>query len=46
MFAIKKKSHKKSMAEFAKLKTNFVCLGCYFLAVRALYLLVNRKALR
>ena len=37
MFVIKKKSAKKSSAEWAQVKSNFFYLGCYFFAVRALY---------
>jgi len=45
MFVIKKKSQRKSMAEYSQLRTSCMYLGCYFVAIRALYLFVNRKNL-
>jgi len=43
MFVIKKKSAQKSLAEYARLRNSFLCLAGYFVAVRALYLVVNRN---
>ena len=43
MFVIKKKSAKKSTAEWAAVKSNFVYLGCYFFAIRLAYEVCNGR---
>ena len=43
MFVIKKKSAKKASAEWQQVKSNFLYLGCYFLAIRAAYAVCNGK---
>eukprot|EP00631_Chrysoreinhardia_giraudii_P001435 CAMPEP_0197423008 /NCGR_PEP_ID=MMETSP1170-20131217/18847_1 /TAXON_ID=54406 /ORGANISM="Sarcinochrysis sp, Strain CCMP770" /LENGTH=47 /DNA_ID= /DNA_START= /DNA_END= /DNA_ORIENTATION= len=45
MFVIKKKSAQRSVAEFQRIKQAFMYLGGYFVAIRAIYLVVNRRAL-
>lgn len=46
MFVLKRKNAARSKAEFDKIKHAFLYLGGYFVAIRALFLLVNRRTLR
>lgn len=46
MFVLKKKNTQQWMAGLERIKVSFYYLGGYFVAIRALYLIVNRRALR
>lgn len=46
MFVLKKKNAERSKLEFQKIRQAFLYLGGYFVAIRTIFVLVNRRALR